>query len=104
MNVLPTQNASSGLTGYQKRPPYKVNGSKAAVTDLTEISKQLFRIIFAEEIHHVRVLEIACPCTGGHGRGLEDSRGRSGEDQRREQEKPLWLLLVGSKLHNKSIN
>lgn len=50
------------------------------MTDLTEISKQLFWIIFAEEIHHVRVLEIACPCTGGHGRGLEDSRGQGGAE------------------------
>lgn len=73
-------NPSSGVTGFPKRPPYKVNGSKAAVTDLTEISEQLFWIIFAEEIHHVWVLEIACPCTGGHGRGLEDSRGQRGSE------------------------
>lgn len=62
----------------KEHPTYKVNGSEAAVTDLTEISKQLFWIIFAKQIRHLRVLEIACPCTGGHGQGLEGSRGQGG--------------------------
>lgn len=39
---------SSGQTLFQKHPTYKVNSAEAAVTDLTEISKQFFWIIFAE--------------------------------------------------------
>lgn len=39
---------SSGKTICQKHPTYKVNSTEAAVTDLTEISKQFFWIIFAE--------------------------------------------------------
>lgn len=53
-------------------PTHKVNGSEAAVADLTEVSEQLLGIIFAEEICHLRILEIACPCTRGHGQGLEE--------------------------------
>ena len=55
---------------HTSRPTHKVHGSKAAVADLTEVGEQLLRIIFAEEVSHVWVLQIARPCIRGHGQGL----------------------------------
>lgn len=66
---LPTQR-------HSRHPTHKVNSSEAAMADLPKVSKQLLWIIFAEEISHLWVLEIARPCTRGHGQGLEDSRHR----------------------------
>lgn len=52
------------------------------MADLTEVSEELLRIIFAEQISHLRVLEIARPCTRGHGQGLEDEeKRRTGEER-----------------------
>lgn len=60
------------------------------MADLTEVSEELLRIIFAEQISHLRVLEIARPCTRGHGQGLEDEEkrrtGKEDEEKRRTGE------------------
>ena len=40
---------------------HKVHSSEAAVADLTEVSEQNLRIIFAEEVCHLGVFQIARP-------------------------------------------
>lgn len=59
-------------------PTHKIDSAEAAVADLTEVGKQLLRIIFAEELRHIRVLQIARPCTRGHGQRLEHN-GHTGQ-------------------------
>lgn len=49
---------------------YKVNGAEAAVSDLPQVGEQLLGVIFAEEVGHVGVLQVARPNTRGHGQGL----------------------------------
>lgn len=68
------------------------------MADLTEVCKQLLRIIFAEEICHVRVLQIARPSIRGHGQGL---------DTRAEHRlvHVMWVLVRDSyKLRSMSAN
>lgn len=55
--------------GVQVRT-HKVNGAEAAVSDFSQVGEQLLRVIFAEEVGHVGVLQIARPNTRGHGQGL----------------------------------
>lgn len=58
------------------------------MADLTEVGKQLLWIIFAEEVCHIGVFEIARPCTRGHGQGLQDRGGHgSGRGHRCDQER-----------------
>lgn len=70
-----TKQTSTPNGWWTRHPTHKVNGSEAAMADLTEVGEQLLWIIFAEQICHIGVFEIARPCTRGHGQGLQDRGG-----------------------------
>lgn len=58
---------------------HKVNSTKAAMSDLSQVGEQLLWVIFAEEVGHVGVLQVARPNTRGHGQGLCGGGGYRGQ-------------------------
>lgn len=49
---------------------YKVDGSKAAMADLTQVCEEFLRILLVKKFRHLRVLETPSPRTRRHGQRL----------------------------------
>lgn len=46
--------------------PYKVDSTKAAMANLSEVREKLLWVFFEEKLSHLRILQAPCPYRGGH--------------------------------------
>lgn len=99
-----TKQTSTSNWRWTQHPTHKVNGSEAAMANLTEVSEQLLWIIFAEQICHIGVFEIARPCTRGHGQGLEDRRGHGSGRWHRGDQEILPGYIAGGRFQTESLH
>lgn len=45
---------------------YKIHSSEAAMSNFAQVSEELLRVFFKEQLRDLGVLEVPCPAGGGH--------------------------------------
>ncbi len=57
---------------------YKIHCAEAAMTNLTEVSEELLRVLLKEQLCYLGVLHVPCPAGGGHAASWRTRRARRG--------------------------